>query len=583
MEHSKNAIPLSPWLWFASLAVAVILTSCSGTMQTTPPVVQAQPVSGELGLSLRNNVVSITAERGDGSTENGFGFIVGEREGELYIATANHVVRRSEQPGTGTKRITLGYFHDQGRVYEAELLGSSDKQFDLAALRAQAPKGLQWRRASLGSPGHVRRGTPVWFIGQAGSIKWYVPSNPGSVNSGITRDLKIYVDNLAVQVGTSGAPLISEDGIIGMIIYDAMTISQALSIDFIQRAFEEWNYPWHLTPTGATPPLSPVQPGPSQKAQEPAPQRVAVRVDSFKVDPPTVSPGQKLAFSGEYSVIAPDRNARLSIVENTILSYYDKTEKQWKEVDRTQNSITTVPGQRRISPSEITVPLRLPAQRAMVTFRVEHNEVSDQKSQEVLMAIPASPVQPSPSLVGLDAADRAKASAAVSQALESTLSGQSVAWRNPDSGNSGVVTPVRTYQVSSGQYCREFTETITTGGEKHQSSETACRQPDGSWKIVSPASPVQPSPSLVGLDAADRERAITAASQALESTPSGQSVTWRNPDSGNSGVVTPVRSYQTSTGQYCREFTYTITTGGEKHQSSGTACRQPDGSWKIVS
>ncbi|HSF31250.1 MAG TPA: RT0821/Lpp0805 family surface protein [Candidatus Tectomicrobia bacterium] len=85
----------------------------------------------------------------------------------------------------------------------------------------------------------------------------------------------------------------------------------------------------------------------------------------------------------------------------------------------------------------------------------------------------------------LDAADRAKASVAASQALESVPTGQSVAWRNPDSGNSGVVTPMRTYQTTSGQYCREYTQTITVDGEKHQSYGTACRQPDGSWKIIS--------------------------------------------------------------------------------------------------
>src|ERR671924_2143271 len=72
----------------------------------------------------------------------------------------------------------------------------------------------------------------------------------------------------------------------------------------------------------------------------------------------------------------------------------------------------------------------------------------------------------------LDAADRAKASAAASQALESVPSGQSVAWRNPDSGNSGVVTPVRTYQTASGQPCREYTQTITIGGEPQQSYGT---------------------------------------------------------------------------------------------------------------
>jgi surface antigen len=85
------------------------------------------------------------------------------------------------------------------------------------------------------------------------------------------------------------------------------------------------------------------------------------------------------------------------------------------------------------------------------------------------------------------------------------------------------------------------------------------------------------------LDAADQQKANEAASRALESVPSGQSVAWRNPDSGNTGAVTPVRTYQTATGQYCREYTQTINIGGEKHQSYGTACRQPDGSWKIVS
>jgi surface antigen len=85
------------------------------------------------------------------------------------------------------------------------------------------------------------------------------------------------------------------------------------------------------------------------------------------------------------------------------------------------------------------------------------------------------------------------------------------------------------------------------------------------------------------MDAADRAQASSAATQALESAPAGKSVAWRNPDSGNTGVVTPVRTYQTSSGQYCREYTQTITIGGEKHQSYGTACREPDGGWKIVS
>ena len=85
------------------------------------------------------------------------------------------------------------------------------------------------------------------------------------------------------------------------------------------------------------------------------------------------------------------------------------------------------------------------------------------------------------------------------------------------------------------------------------------------------------------MDAADKRQQTQAAQKAFETTPSGQSVAWRNPDSGNSGTVTPLRTYQAPSGQYCREYQQTIMIGGEKHQAYGTTCRQPDGSWKIVS
>lgn len=85
------------------------------------------------------------------------------------------------------------------------------------------------------------------------------------------------------------------------------------------------------------------------------------------------------------------------------------------------------------------------------------------------------------------------------------------------------------------------------------------------------------------MDAADRRDAAQAAQRALESAPSGKAVAWHNPDSGHSGTVTPTRTYQTKSGQYCREYQQTVTIGEEKHQAYGTACRQPDGSWKLES
>lgn len=84
------------------------------------------------------------------------------------------------------------------------------------------------------------------------------------------------------------------------------------------------------------------------------------------------------------------------------------------------------------------------------------------------------------------------------------------------------------------------------------------------------------------LDAADQQQANRAAHQALESSPSGQAVAWRNPDSGHSGTVTPVRTYEQQAGQYCREYQQTVVVAGKTETAYGTACRQPDGSWRIV-
>lgn len=84
------------------------------------------------------------------------------------------------------------------------------------------------------------------------------------------------------------------------------------------------------------------------------------------------------------------------------------------------------------------------------------------------------------------------------------------------------------------------------------------------------------------LDKADLEYANRANAQAT-TAPIGAPIRWNNPQSGNSGVVTPVRDgTDSATGAYCREFQQTVTIGGKTEQAYGTACRQPDGTWKVV-
>ncbi len=84
------------------------------------------------------------------------------------------------------------------------------------------------------------------------------------------------------------------------------------------------------------------------------------------------------------------------------------------------------------------------------------------------------------------------------------------------------------------------------------------------------------------LDRADMAAYNETSQRALETAPAGQALPWKNPQTGNYGSVTPSNYYRNSGGQYCREYNQTIVVGGKKQSGHGTACREPDGSWRIV-
>jgi surface antigen len=83
------------------------------------------------------------------------------------------------------------------------------------------------------------------------------------------------------------------------------------------------------------------------------------------------------------------------------------------------------------------------------------------------------------------------------------------------------------------------------------------------------------------LDKKDKELAAAAASRALESNRTGQAATWKNPDSGHSGSITPTKTYQAASGKYCREYRQDVVIDGEPQYAYGTACRGADGAWEI--
>ena len=67
--------------------------------------------------------------------------------------------------------------------------------------------------------------------------------------------------------------------------------------------------------------------------------------------------------------------------------------------------------------------------------------------------------------------------------------------------------------------------------------------------------------------------------QTLETVRTGVGATWKNPDSGNRYTVVPTRTYESSAGP-CREYSIDAIIEGRRETVYGTACRQPDGTWR---
>jgi surface antigen len=81
----------------------------------------------------------------------------------------------------------------------------------------------------------------------------------------------------------------------------------------------------------------------------------------------------------------------------------------------------------------------------------------------------------------LDNADRAAYDNASQNALET---GKSKSWKNSHTGHRGTIHPHKSYTNDSGEYCREYTQSIYVSGKRHEGHGTACRQDDGTWQIV---------------------------------------------------------------------------------------------------
>lgn len=68
--------------------------------------------------------------------------------------------------------------------------------------------------------------------------------------------------------------------------------------------------------------------------------------------------------------------------------------------------------------------------------------------------------------------------------LETGSDGAVARWSNPETGNSGAIKPLRTYQTQGGYFCRDFEELLNVDGNVAVYEDNhACRADDGVWRF----------------------------------------------------------------------------------------------------
>lgn len=78
----------------------------------------------------------------------------------------------------------------------------------------------------------------------------------------------------------------------------------------------------------------------------------------------------------------------------------------------------------------------------------------------------------------------------------------------------------------------------------------------------------------------DQRALENAISAALEKRLSGDTVHWQNPDSGSRASITPVRTFKTSDGRWCREYIHDSQIDERTVERRAIACRVDDGVWR---
>ena len=210
-----------------------------------------------------DQVVRVIPKRLDGGPApdgQGFGIIVGEDRGKIYIATPRHVVFGGDHsPSLSTTPSVVFHSMPYDPVEGERLNVAVPGPTDLAVVEVSTPRGLRLTSAPMVAAGGLKPGDLVWNIGVGGA--WDTPARAGGFDRLDAPTGLVRVGQLRTPPGASGGAGVTQNGVIGMVLQDGGDYSLLLPAGHIVELFQFYHLPVNL--------LIPV-PAPAAKALGPA-------------------------------------------------------------------------------------------------------------------------------------------------------------------------------------------------------------------------------------------------------------------------------------------------------------------------
>jgi tetratricopeptide (TPR) repeat protein len=233
--------------------VAPIPAQSQPASRPTQPSPQAAATQSDSEKQAHQLVVMIRGTMA-GDSVIGAGVIFGASQDRLYVATANHVLRRGRGPQAAQKienlEVKLNWL--PGEWAAGQVLDDSDADLDLAVLSVKTPRGpLAGSQpfARLGRP--VERRNGVFAVGFPGSRQWEANLQPDPVSAVTTSTLTFQTQ--FVQQGHSGGGLFNENWeLVGLIKQDQPPHAVAIRIEAVIDQLKQWGYTVALSPAPVT-------------------------------------------------------------------------------------------------------------------------------------------------------------------------------------------------------------------------------------------------------------------------------------------------------------------------------------------